>query len=171
MPGHMQSFHVQVGADKVTSLLIWRSSDHGPYCGLLSVHQVWRRSDNSTWSWRWCCQLAEFYGDYSTREIITFDNFSVPFVYMYIFYQLLVIPPVLWRCWLGGRKGIRPVKNWVVGFWRGYLSGARCKLAYGASWCHCHSLSLASVKSRSVLPFWYRLTRVVPEKGPSNGCK
>jgi len=25
---------------------------------------------------------------------------------------------VLWRCWLGGRKGIRPVKNWVVGFWR-----------------------------------------------------
>ena len=23
------------------------------------------------------------------------------------------------------------------------------------SWCHCHSLSLASVKSRLVLPFWY----------------
>jgi len=29
-------------------------------------------------------------------------------------------------------------------------------------------LSLASVKSRLVLPFWYRLTRVVPEKGPLN---
>ena len=27
-------------------------------------------------------------------------------------------------------------------------------------WCHCHSLSLASVKSRLVLPFWYRLSRV-----------
>ena len=38
------------------------------------------------------------------------------------------------------------------------------------SWCHCHSLSLASVKSRLVLPFWYRLTQVVPEKGPLNGC-
>ena len=38
---------------------------------------------------------------------------------------------VLWRCWLGGRKGIRPVKNWVVGCWRGYLSGARCRFAYG----------------------------------------
>ena len=37
------------------------------------------------------------------------------------------------------------------------------------SWCHCHSLSLASVKSRLVLPFWYRLTRVVPDKGPLNG--
>ena len=31
-------------------------------------------------------------------------------------------------------------------------------------------LSLASVKSRLVLPFWYLLTRVVPEKGPLNGC-
>jgi len=27
-----------------------------------------------------------------------------------------------------------------------------------------------SVKSRLVLPFWYRLTRVVLEKGPLNGC-
>ena len=35
---------------------------------------------------------------------------------------------------------------------------------------HCHSLSLASVKSTLVLPFWYRLTRVVPDKGPLSGC-
>ena len=32
-------------------------------------------------------------------------------------------------------------------------------------WCHCHSLSLASVKSRLVLPFWCWLTWIVPEKG------
>ena len=38
------------------------------------------------------------------------------------------------------------------------------------SWCHCHSLSLASVKSRLVLPFWYRPSWVVLEKGPLNGC-
>ena len=37
------------------------------------------------------------------------------------------------------------------------------------SCCHCHSLSLAPVKYRLVLPFWYRLTRVVPEKVPLNG--
>jgi len=29
---------------------------------------------------------------------------------------------------------------------------------------------LASVKSRLVLPFWYRPTWVVPDKGPLNGC-
>jgi len=38
------------------------------------------------------------------------------------------------------------------------------------SWCHCHSLSLASVKSRLVLTFCYRLTRVVPDKGLLNVC-
>jgi len=32
-----------------------------------------------------------------------------------------LIPSVLWRCWLGDRKGIRPVKNWVVGCWHGCL--------------------------------------------------
>ena len=38
------------------------------------------------------------------------------------------------------------------------------------SWCHYHSLSLAPVKSRLVLPFWYQLTWVVPDKGLLNGC-
>ena len=37
------------------------------------------------------------------------------------------------------------------------------------SWCHCHSLSRASVKSILVYPFWYWPTWVDPEKGPLNG--
>jgi len=65
---------------------------------------------------------------------------------------------------LGGRKGIRPLKNWAVGCWHGYLSGAWCWRIW-PSWCHCHSLSLAPVKSRLVLPFWYWLTQVVLDKG------
>jgi len=50
------------------------------------------------------------------------------------------MPSVLWRCWLGGRKGIRPVKNRVVGCWHGYLLGAMSRLAYGpadATGTHC----------------------------------
>ena len=42
------------------------------------------------------------------------------------------------------RKGIRPVKNWMLGCWRGYLPRARCRLAYGladatATHCLCFS--------------------------------
>ena len=39
-----------------------------------------------------------------------------------------------------------------------------------SSWCHSHSLSLAPVKSRLVLPIWYQLTQVVLEKRPLNDC-
>ena len=47
---------------------------------------------------------------------------------------------------------------------------SRVQTCIWPSWCHCRSLSLASVKSRLVLSFWYRLTWVVPEKGPLNRC-
>ena len=53
---------------------------------------------------------------------------------------LWIVHSVLWCCWLGGRKGIRPVKTWVVRCWHGCLSGARCRLAYGpagATATHC----------------------------------
>ena len=53
------------------------------------------------------------------------------------------LPSVLWRCWLGDRKGIRPVKNWALGCWHGYWSGARCRVAYGpADATATHSLLL-----------------------------
>jgi len=68
---------------------------------------------------------------------------------------------------VGPQEGHPACKNRVVWYWRGYLSGARCMWP---SSCHCHSLSLAPVKSRLVLPFWYRLTQVVLEKRPLNGC-
>jgi len=28
-----------------------------------------------------------------------------------------IFPSVLWHCWLGDRKGIRPVKSWVLVCW------------------------------------------------------
>ena len=104
--------------------------------------------------------------------------------------KIHTLAAVLWRCWLAGRNGIRPVKIWVVGCWSGYLSGARFRLLralvmspgmlrrdisrrfiiyYYYYYLHTAqlmplpltvSLSLASVKS----------TSVVPEKGPLNGC-
>ena len=80
-------------------------------------------------------------------------------------------PSVLWRCWLGGRKGIRPVKNWVVGCWRGYL-GWDADLHIAQQMPLPLTISCSS-KSRLVLPSWflpswYLLTRVVPDKFQKN---
>ena len=84
---------------------------------------------------------------------------------------MFYMPSVLWRCWLGSRKGFRPVKKKVSGGVLAWLSvWSEVQTCICSSWCHCHSLSLASVKSRLVLPFWFRLTWVVPEKGLLNGC-
>jgi len=70
---------------------------------------------------------------------------------------------------VGRQEGHPACKKLSGGCWRGYLSGARCRLAYGpadATATHCF---FASVKSGLVLLFWYRLTRVVLDKGSLNG--
>ena len=77
---------------------------------------------------------------------------------------------LLWRCWLSGRKGIRPVKKLSAEVLAWLSVWSEVQTCIWPSGCHCHSLSLASVKSRLVLPFWYRPTLVVLEKGPLNGC-
>jgi len=67
---------------------------------------------------------------------------------------LVLLPPVLWCCLLGGRKGIRPVKNWVVGYWHVYLYLARCKwFACGPTDATATRSSLASLK-----PDWFNLS-------------
>ena len=77
---------------------------------------------------------------------------------------------VLWHCWLGDRKGIWPVKKLSGGVLVWLSVWSEVQTCIWPSGFHCHSLSLAPVKSRLVLPFWYRLTRVVPDRGPLNGC-
>jgi len=77
---------------------------------------------------------------------------------------------VLWHCWLGGRKGIRPVKTewWGTGMVMCLKRGVDLHMV------QLMPLPLTfscSSKSRLVLPFWYWLTRVVlADKWPLNGC-
>jgi len=80
----------------------------------------------------------------------------------------LILPSVLWHCWLGGRKGIWPVKNLSSAVLAWLSVWSEVQTCIWPSWYHCCSLS--PVKSRLVLPFWYRLTWVVPDKGLLNGC-
>ena len=72
---------------------------------------------------------------------------------------------------LAGRQEGHPACKKMSGGMLAWLSiWSEVQTCIWPSWCHCHSLSLASVKSRLVLPFWYRLTWVVTEKLPLNGC-
>jgi len=57
---------------------------------------------------KWCCY--EYYEYFVFRCISNSDLTGCT-----------ALPSMLWRCWLGSRKGIRPVKNWVMGCWRGCL--------------------------------------------------
>jgi len=69
-----------------------------------------------------------------------------------IWQQLQERRSVLWSCWLGVRKSIGPVKDWVMRCWCGYLSGARCKwYAYGPADNHCHPSPLVHYN-----PDWFR---------------
>ena len=85
-----------------------------------------------------------------------------------------IVALVLWHCWLGIRKSIRPVKSGVMRCWVLVIClewGADCLHMVQLMPLHPRTpLSLASFKSRLLLPLWYRLTQVVPEKRPLNGC-
>jgi len=60
---------------------------------------------------------------------------------------------------VGWHEGHPACRNRVVRYWHGYLSGARCRFAYGPA-------DPNASKSRLVLvlPFWCWFTWVVPDK-------
>ena len=103
-----------------------------------------------------------------TARTDLFWNRSIQRYYRKTFVKQL--PSVLWRCWLGSRKVIRAVRKLSRGVLAWLSVCGEVQICIWSSWCHCHSLSLASAKSRLVLPSWYPLTWVVPAKGPLNGC-
>ena len=49
-----------------------------------------------------------------TRKTSLHSAFDSTVLFLFLLYSL---PSVLWHCWLGDRKGIRPVKSWVLVCW------------------------------------------------------
>ena len=68
---------------------------------------------------------------------------------------VLIIPSVLWHCWSGIRKSVRPVKNGVMRCWCGHLSGVHIVCIW-SSWCHCHPETLSSLVCLN--PDWFYLS-------------
>jgi len=72
---------------------------------------------------------------------------------------------------VGWQEGDTACKNWVVRYWHGYLSVARCKwFAYGPADVTATASFFCASKIQNGLPFWCWLTQVVLEKRPFNGC-
>ena len=56
-------------------------------------------------------------------------------------------------------------------WWRGYLSGSRCKwFASWSSWWHCHPFISCFIKIQIGLTYLVPAYQVVLEKRPLNGC-
>jgi len=77
-----------------------------------------------------CLKCHQQSAEYYTGRTHLHSSMTIVFV---------IVPSVLWCCWLGGKKGIRPVKNWVVGAGM-VICLVRCRFACGpadATATHC----------------------------------
>ena len=137
-------------------------------------------------NWRGFCWRAKFYCphaladgkqriqirdktlEFSSKALSELFPFSLKFLCVFISFANIAFSALTL---LVGRQKGHPVCKQLSGGVLAWLSvWSKLQTCIWPSWCHCHSLSLASVKSRLVLPFCYRLTWVVQEKGPLNGC-
>jgi len=97
-----------------------------------------------------------------SRQIMTpAPHHSIFFTERMLYLTSLLLPSVLWHCWLGGRKGIRPVKN--ERWWRWALvSPADIHTAHQlllwlqfiTSWTICTSFAPRSRQIMTPAPFF-----------------
>ena len=136
---------------------LWWSGDFAVVEFLIN----WRRRNLTNWVWS--CWTLELTLRLYWKASYYWSAFHIPQLSIFITLHIRLVPSVLWRCWLGGRKGIRPVKTWVMRCWHGYRSGAMCKWLDGVADATATPSSLLQ-KIQNGWSFWYRPTQVVLEK-------
>jgi len=74
----------------------------------------------------------------ASRKIQTYQNKAKNLYTIYFVFDFSALTLLVGR--QEGHPACKKTEWWVVGCWRGYLSGARCRLAYGpadATATHC----------------------------------
>ena len=67
------------------------------------------------------------------------------FIEIWLFSAVVFLPSVLWHCWLGIRKSIWPIKNWVMRCWCGYYILRDLYTMQNVYWSHAYvCLSVAT---------------------------
>jgi len=102
-------------------------------------------TEESYWRWRWRCTLITNHID---SVLLIFHQRTAIFICLtsscFSAFSALTLL-------VGRQEGHPACKNWVVRYWRGYLSGVRCKwFAYGLADATATPSSLAPVKSTVV---------------------
>jgi len=133
-----------------------RSRDASPPSDLGFMGQPLAGSRLFGWP-RTLSQALEFFITWRSNSLLLLYSISV-ITFSVTFSALTLL--------VGRQEGHPACKKLSVGVLAWLSVWSEVQTCIWPSWCHCHSLCLTSVKSRLVLPFWYRLTRVVPDKGP-----
>jgi len=113
--------------------------------------------------YHWSCWLEPLTG----RMCRNVHSNQIPFCSCTI---LCFLPLVLWSCRLGSRKAIWPLKNWELWGTGMVVCLERVADLHMAQLMPLPLTVSCFSKIQISLPFWYRLTWVVPEKGPLNVC-
>ena len=111
--------------------------------------------------WAWCAIATE-----ASRENHQLHPAEVERMYWYL-------PPalVLWYCWLGRRRSIRPVKN--MEWWDAGMVVCLYEVqmtCIWSGWCHCHPVISCFSKIQNGYHSGYRPTRVDQDKTPLSDC-
>jgi len=111
--------------------------------------------------------IPYYYLIFSLIDLVVYEMFMPcvsPFTsdLAYIITVIYILPSVLWQFFT--RPDALPATQPSDGVLAWLSIWSEVQTCIWPRWCYCHSLSLASVKSRLVLPFWYQLTPGSPRK-------
>ena len=156
----------KLATNSVSNCLFLSSRAHRSRCSFVNALTLWSHPVVPGWaSNKICCSIPEnmfCLTDGHTQALLLFQLLFLGASFQYT--DVVSLFGCLSVC-------ICPACKKLSGGVLAWLSAwSKVHTCIWPSGFHCHSLSLAPVKSRFVLPFWYRLTRVVPDKGPLNGC-
>jgi len=128
-----------VGSLRSTAL----SRHHSHISGTVSLQSQWRLDTSML-----VCKCR------SRRLSVCLFVTCLVLIRFYVFRILHVFPSVLWHCWLGDRKGIRPVKKDYVCWW------------WWFDWSFARPIAPAVTATSGILCFnKHRLTQVHLENG------
>ena len=141
---------------------LWKNSALNRNCNLKSP----RNFENFIFRFKCVCELVNYCWimfNWLCNIVIFLLNVWKFWFYVDLFFVVAFSALMLLVGWHEGHPACKKLSGGVLAWLSVWSEVQTCIWPSG---CHCHSQSLASVKSRLVFPFWYQLTWLVLDKGP-----